>query len=516
MTTADTILLEQQNVTQVGTLLRDPHAFLVFSLSVPSVASFAAAYGWSVAHTYARLAAALRRLGARHVVDLRAARAVALEAAAEEFIAAKRMATTISASSPVPATTPPVVTPSQLPLLASACPGWVCYAEKTQPTAVPHLSRVKSPMAIMGTFLSRYFHTDRGDAPNTSSTAPPPTRVVHVAVMPCYDKKLEAARPELTTKRSGDDYPSDSPSPLRPETELVLTTGELHDLLRTESGTLLSPEEPGPGPGSSWMARLGVEEVTVADLGESGSVDEALSCVSRRAFVSPQPTAPISTPPPCATGGTWSGSGRGIGSGGFLDYIYRAAARSLYGLEVSDPQPQQGEVVGRGAGRAGGSSGGGDFRDVILRDPTTGKELLRFAYAYGFKNIQGVVRRLKQRGKRVGVGSQGSYPPPNYDYVEVMACPSGCLNGGGQLKHSVDVSGSSALSTAPVTRARLDELDVVFGEGEGLDVVEDGLEVTGRTRVAGEVLVGVLSHPHDIMTSFTTRVPTVGATISDW
>ena len=67
-----------------------------------------------------------------------------------------------------------------------------------------------------------------------------------------------------------------------------------------------------------------------------------------------------------------------------------------------------------------------------------------------------------------------------------------------------------------MTRARLDELDVVFGEGEGLDVVEDGLEVTGRTQVAGEVLVVVLSHPHDIMTSFTTRVPTVGATISDW
>lgn len=51
-----------------------------------------------------------------------------------------------------------------------------------------------------------------------------------------------------------------------------------------------------------------------------------------------------------------------------------------------------------------------DFQEVMLeRD---GKVLLRFAIANGFRNIQNFVQKLK-RGKCI------------YDYVEVMACPSG-------------------------------------------------------------------------------------------
>ena len=46
--------------------------------------------------------------------------------------------------------------------------------------------------------------------------------------------------------------------------------------------------------------------------------------------------------------------------------------------------------------------------------------MLRFALTYGFRNIQTLLRKLKP-----GLSQ--------YDYVEVMACPSGCVNGGGQL-----------------------------------------------------------------------------------
>lgn len=35
---------------------------------------------------------------------------------------------------------------TDLPMLASACPGWVCYAEKTHGDyALPYISTVKSP-----------------------------------------------------------------------------------------------------------------------------------------------------------------------------------------------------------------------------------------------------------------------------------------------------------------------------------------------------------------------------------
>jgi iron only hydrogenase large subunit-like protein len=59
-----------------------------------------------------------------------------------------------------------------------------------------------------------------------------------------------------------------------------------------------------------------------------------------------------------------------------------------------------------------------------------GQPLLRFATAYGFRNIQSLVRKMKM-GRC------------EYDYVEVMACPSGCLNGGGQLKAPAGISSAA-------------------------------------------------------------------------
>ncbi|CAN0474012.1 unnamed protein product, partial [Hapterophycus canaliculatus] len=36
----------------------------------------------------------------------------------------------------------------ELLVLTSACPGWVCYAEKTAPEALPFMSTVKSPQQV--------------------------------------------------------------------------------------------------------------------------------------------------------------------------------------------------------------------------------------------------------------------------------------------------------------------------------------------------------------------------------
>lgn len=47
---------------------------------------------------------------------------------------------------------------SPLPMLASACPGWICYAEKSQGEWIlPHISTTKSPQQIMGTLVKEYF-----------------------------------------------------------------------------------------------------------------------------------------------------------------------------------------------------------------------------------------------------------------------------------------------------------------------------------------------------------------------
>lgn len=92
-------------------------------------------------------------------------------------------------------------------------------------------------------------------------------------------------------------------------------------------------------------------------------------------------------------------------SGGYADHIFKYAAKELYEEDV--------EVLEYKNLR------NPDFREITLeRD---GQVVLKFAIANGFRNIQNLVQKLK-RGKTP------------YHFVEVMACPSGCINGGAQLR----------------------------------------------------------------------------------
>ncbi len=65
---------------------------------------------------------------------------------------------------------------------------WICFAEKTHPECLPYISSVKSPQQIMGTLVKRL---PCGIARADSGT------VLHISVMPCFDKKLEASRKQF-------------------------------------------------------------------------------------------------------------------------------------------------------------------------------------------------------------------------------------------------------------------------------------------------------------------------------
>ena len=70
---------------------------------------------------------------------------------------------------------------------------------------------------------------------------------------------------------------------------------------------------------------------------------------------------------------------------------------------------------------------------------TSGETLMKCARYYGFRNIQNLVRKLKPAkqsrlpgaARRMAASTSGG---SEYTYVEVMACPGGCTNGGGQIK----------------------------------------------------------------------------------
>ncbi|CAE7229818.1 Ciao3 [Symbiodinium sp. CCMP2592] len=100
-------------------------------------------------------------------------------------------------------------------------------------------------------------------------------------------------------------------------------------------------------------------------------------------------------------------------------------------------------------------------KSVILRDPQSQEVLLRFTAAYGFRNIQNVIRRITKGssdGKEIG------------HFVEIMACPGGCLNGGGQIapeKKPVEEDPDTKASSQVMRRQRLQNLEQTLAEGDG-------------------------------------------------
>jgi len=91
-------------------------------------------------------------LGFRFVFDTTFARHVALEEHVKEFIERKEShkARTMESSQG------DSIEPPRLPMLASACPGWICYAEKTHAEMLPFISNTKSPQQVMGTLVKEW------------------------------------------------------------------------------------------------------------------------------------------------------------------------------------------------------------------------------------------------------------------------------------------------------------------------------------------------------------------------
>lgn len=87
---------------------------------------------------------ATHTLGFAHVFDTTFAREVVLREHVREFFERKERAAAGSSSS------------GALPMLSSACPGWVCYAEKTHGEMLPFIATTKSPQQVMGTLVKEW------------------------------------------------------------------------------------------------------------------------------------------------------------------------------------------------------------------------------------------------------------------------------------------------------------------------------------------------------------------------
>ena len=63
-----------------------------------------------------------------------------------------------------------------------------------------------------------------------------------------------------------------------------------------------------------------------------------------------------------------------------------------------------------------------DSKEVIIyKDETKNEILFRFLLSYGLRNIQNIVRMIKSKKVK-------------YDFIEMMSCPGGCVNGAAQIR----------------------------------------------------------------------------------
>lgn len=186
ITSAEGVLITQQSQQEVLRVLNENNEHkrngrqedvqtVVCTVSVQSILSLAHKYGLATEETFRRLAGYLKELGFDYVLNTKIADDLALIESRTEFL--QRFADATNKSS------------ATLPMLASSCPGWVCYAEKTHGSFIlPYISTTRSPQQIMGGLVKRRLANQIGVAAS---------RVYHVTVMPCYDKKLEASREDF-------------------------------------------------------------------------------------------------------------------------------------------------------------------------------------------------------------------------------------------------------------------------------------------------------------------------------
>ena len=267
------------------------------------------------------------------------------------------------------------------PIITSACPGWVCYAEKTHPHVLPHLSALKSPQALSGTLIKSVLSKRLGIHPS---------QIWHLALMPCFDKKLEASREELTDRWWRTNNPHDQTEPETPirDVDCVITSREL-------------------------LSLASARNIPLASL-----LPQTLKPTTHQPFPDSTISHFLNTPNKSST----AQSPLAATSGGYLHHI-------LLTHQALHPASTIRTTRGRNA----------DVTEHTLLS-ATGTPLLRTARYYGFRNIQNLVRKLKPHGasKMPGAAARrlasARGDGSEYAYVEVMACPGGCTNGGGQIK----------------------------------------------------------------------------------
>ncbi|KAI3407150.2 NAR1 [Candida oxycetoniae] len=384
ITSAEEVLVAQHSHQELIKALQSKEAkdtIFVASISQQSRASLATAYDLSIEDIDRMLVNLfVNQMGFKYVVGTSLGRKLSLITESKSLIQRKQREKNFAN-----------------PILSSVCPGWVLYAEKTHPYVLPMMSTVKSSQQITGCLLKNL---------TAYSCNVPKQRVYHLSLMPCFDKKLESARPELL---SGDSVP---------DVDCVLTAKELVTLLEeSQNQYQLTPK--------------------IKPLIMNQPIEDVYNAVA-------PPNWPF-------VQYSWSND-PGSSSGGYA-YTYLRIYQDELISKGYNPQDFSMKIVQ------------GKNSDIWeMRLCYQGETLASSCIVNGFRNIQNLVRKIKPGNAR-GVASKVNplagrrrarvkektdaskvstteeiADASKVDYVEIMACPQGCINGGGQIQAAPNVN----------------------------------------------------------------------------
>lgn len=416
ITSAEEVLVAQHSHEQLLKALSAGDKVFVVSISHQSRASLAHAFNVLIPVMDSVLIEYFKnKMGFRYVVGTALGRKLSLLQETQRML---RLKGVISSPDFVGDQKP------QLPVLSSVCPGWVLYAEKTHPYTLPRMSPVKLAQQVTGLLLKLVVASDLGISRD---------QIYHLSIMPCFDKKLESARPES----AGD-------------VDCVLTPKELLNLSETSSYKL---------------------SVTDTSATSAYTKDSLLQGSSLYTSAAP-PSWPFKEL-------LWLND-LGSGSGGYA-HAYLTAMHDV--LSQANPEKEYTVVTIEGKNT--------DIYEMRLMEGTSQKASV--AVVNGFRNIQNLVRRLKpsqptkanplaaRRRARVGARTAAALEETadasKCDYVEIMACPGGCINGGGQISAPDALSEKQWLADVRDVYMTIDALDVT-GTTDNMELASELLAWT--------------------------------------
>ncbi|EJS42075.1 nar1p [Saccharomyces arboricola H-6] len=363
ITSSEEILLSSQSHTVFlenwGKLSQQQDKFLVVSVSPQCRLSLAQYYGLTLeAADLCLMNFFHTQFRCKYMLGTEMGRILSINRAVEKIVAHKSQKQRAGAE--------------RKPLLSAVCPGFLIYTEKTKPQLAPMLLNVKSPQQITGALVKNTFKELGIESES----------FYHLALMPCFDKKLEASRPESL---------ADAINCVITPREVVTMLQELKldfHSFATKDTTLygrLSP--PGWDPRVHWASNLG---------GSCGGY--AYQYVAAMQKLHP-------------------GSQMLVLEGRNSDIVE-------YRLQLSD------NTIAAAASELSG------FRNIqnLVRKLTSGAgtERKRNITALRKRRVGSSAnsRQMTPASPAIAVAVADPY---HSDYIEVNACPGACMNGGGLL-----------------------------------------------------------------------------------